>query len=149
MKTLDREILTFSRDLEFFELNTLRAATGQNEGHFHHVILKELIDNALDACERDSVNPEILVEIWQRDNRYNFKIGDNAGGLDKDVIERIIDIRSFTSNKSAYKSPTRGAQGNALKTIMGIPVALSGLRECEPLHIRSKGIQYTIHVKPE
>lgn len=157
MHQLKREMLTFSRDLEFFELQTLRAATGQSERNFHNVILKELLDNALDACEAASVSPDITVGVVYRPDMSNsasngwfhFHICDNAGGLSRDTIERVLDIQSFTSDKSAYKAPLRGAQGNALKTIMGIPVALSGGRECVPLVIEAGGIAYSVRVKPD
>jgi DNA topoisomerase VI subunit B len=46
------------------------------------------------------------------------------------------------SDKAAYRSPTRGAQGNALKTVIGIPYAL-GSRE--PLDVVARGgIRHTI-----
>jgi len=40
------------------------------------------------------------------------------------LIGRILDYGVLVSDKSAYRSPTRGLQGNAWKTIIGIPYAL-------------------------
>jgi len=149
IQQLKRELLTYSRDLEFFEIQTLQAATGQSAGNFHNVILKELLDNALDACEAAGVAPKIGIEITSDAECYHFSILDNGDGLSREAIERIMDISSYTSDKAAYKAPLRGAQGNALKTLMGIPVALSGGSVCIPLVIESRGVAYSIHVMPD
>ena len=41
------------------------------------------------------------------------------------TIKSILDFSSRTSSREAYVSPTRGAQGNALKTIVAMPFVLS------------------------
>src|SRR4029077_17160781 len=38
----------------------------------------------------------------------------------------ILDYSVRVSSREAYVSPTRGAQGNALKTILAMPFALDG-----------------------
>jgi DNA topoisomerase VI subunit B len=48
----------------------------------------------------------------------------------------LLDYDVRVSDKAAYRSPTRGAQGNALKTVIGIPYAL-GSRE--PLTVVARG----------
>src|SRR5690606_17576245 len=40
-------------------------------------------------------------------------------------VESIFDLTRRVSVKDYYSIPTRGAQGNALKTILGIPYALN------------------------
>ena len=52
-------------------------------------------------------------------------------------MRRILNFRTLTSDKSAYRSPTRGAQGNALKTVLGMPCAF-GIRE--PIIIEACGV---------
>jgi len=49
------------------------------------------------------------------------------------------------SSKDGYVSPTRGAQGNALKTVLAIPYVLSGCRVGE-VDIRSRGQRHRIRV---
>src|SRR5262249_49159033 len=44
-------------------------------------------------------------------------IQDNGGGIATDTIKSILDYSIRVSSREAYVSPTRGAQGNALKTI--------------------------------
>ena len=46
-----REILESSRVAEYFSFEGLRTLTGLPESRWHYAILKELIDNALDAID--------------------------------------------------------------------------------------------------
>jgi hypothetical protein len=65
-----------------------------------------------------------------------LSIKDNGRGIPPVAVQSILDFRTRTSNKAAYRSPTRGLQGNALKTVIGTPYAL-GSRQ--PLVIEAKG----------
>ena len=53
-------------------------------------------------------------------------IADNGPGLPAKTVKSILDFSSRTSSREAYVAPTRGAQGNALKTIVAMPFVLSG-----------------------
>jgi hypothetical protein len=53
-------------------------------------------------------------------------VEDNGPGLRADVIKKVLNFSSRTSDKAAYVSPTRGAQGNALKTVLAMPYVLGG-----------------------
>ena len=53
---------------------------------------------------------------------------DNGPGIPADVVEDILDFSVRVSSREAYVSPTRGAQGNALKTIVAMPFVLDGHR---------------------
>ena len=48
---LRREHFSVSRAAEYFHVSELQAQTGRPRYDFGHVILKELVDNALDAAE--------------------------------------------------------------------------------------------------
>src|SRR5262249_59152824 len=50
---------------------------------------------------------------------------DNAGGIDTETINSILDYTIRVSSREAYVSPTRGAQGNALKTILAMGYVLN------------------------
>ena len=104
-------------------------------------MLKELVDNALDACETAGVAPEIGIAVDRDDDTITITVADNGPGLPPDVLGRILDFNTRTSDKSRYRSPTRGAQGNALKTIVGIPTALGG---DAPILIEACGLRHTI-----
>ena len=53
-------------------------------------------------------------------------VQDNANGIDATTIESILDYTIRVSSREAYVSPTRGAQGNALKTILAMGYVLQG-----------------------
>jgi len=70
-------------------------------------------------------------------------IMDNGPGLPRNTVRRILNFTTRTSDKAVYRAPTRGAQGNALKTVLGIPWAL-GVRA--PLVIEAQGRRHVITV---
>ena len=51
--------------MDFFSEKELKNQTAHNVDEWPLVILKELIDNALDACEEAHVLPDILVEMTE------------------------------------------------------------------------------------
>jgi DNA topoisomerase VI subunit B len=75
-----------------------------------------LVDNALDAAEEAGIAPEISIEVSTE--RGEIIIADNGPGLPPETVEGVLDYTSRISICEAYVSPTRGAQGNALKTIV-------------------------------
>ena len=103
--------------------------------------LKELVDNALDACETAGIAPIIEIEMAMEPGLVRITVEDNGSGIPPETVHRILNFQTRTSDKAAYRSPTRGAQGNALKTVLGMPCAL-GLRE--PVLIEAHGVQYRI-----
>lgn len=137
---LDRIHFNISRAAEYFDVKELQAQTGQPVNAFGEVVLKELIDNALDACESVGIDPIIHIGIAIVDNRMRIAVGDNGNGISEKVIANILNFDTRTSDKAAYKAPTRGAQGNAFKTIIGIPHALGGGR----VIIESTGLRHEI-----
>jgi hypothetical protein len=52
------------------------------------------------------------------------------------------NFATLTSDKAHYRTPRRGAHGNALKTIIGIPQAL-GIGD-EPVILEGRGLRHTI-----
>ncbi len=61
--TLDRTTFRTSRLLDFCSRKELIAQTGHRPDAWPLVILKELVDNALDACEESGVAPRISVRV--------------------------------------------------------------------------------------
>jgi hypothetical protein len=47
---LERTTFEFSRGIEYFDVRELQTMTGQPAERFPDVVLKELVDNALDAA---------------------------------------------------------------------------------------------------
>ena len=106
--------------MEFCTKRELQNQTGHSVYDWPLVVLKELIDNALDACEEAEVAPVISITV----EPGSITIQDNGGGIDADTIESILDYTIRVSSREAYVSPTRGAQGNALKTILAMGYVL-------------------------
>jgi DNA topoisomerase VI subunit B len=108
--------------MEFCTLRELQNQTGHSLYDWLLVVLKELIDNALDACEEAEVAPSILIIVEPESGL--IIIEDNADGIAADTIAAILDYTIRVSSREAYVSPTRGAQGNALKTILAMGYVL-------------------------
>jgi hypothetical protein len=139
--TLSRTVFETPRTAEYFDPRELQAQTGQPISQFFSVVLKELVDNGLDAAEQNGVQPEIRIGVVERRSSVRLYIGDNGAGIDPGTVQRILNYSTRTSDKSAYRSPTRGAQGNAFKTVLGIPTALGSHK---PVTIEAKGVRHTV-----
>jgi DNA topoisomerase VI subunit B len=113
-KKLTRVPFTVSRLMEFCNTRELINQTGHDVYDWPLVVLKELTDNALDACEEAGISPEIEVAV----DGDKIIIADNGPGLPAGTIKSVLDYTVRVSSREAYCSPTRGAQGNALKTIL-------------------------------
>jgi DNA topoisomerase VI subunit B len=142
---LTREVFTTSRELEYFSEAELVTQTGyEREEWWPRVLVKELVDNGLDACEQSGAAPEISVALAGD----TLTVTDNGPGIPDDVVDRILDFSSRTSDKAAYVSPTRGAQGNALKTVLAIPYVLND-GEPATVQIEALGQRHSITVSTD
>ena len=125
-----RTVLSFSRDLEFVSQTELAKRMGCQPERWLRATLKELIDNALDACEEaGEVDPEIKVDITGN----SLSVSDNGPGIPPELVARLCDRSRRTSTREAYAAPDRGSQGNALQTIMCLQFGL-GLDVGRHLH---------------
>jgi DNA topoisomerase VI subunit B len=141
MAKLERTTFEVSRASEYFDARQLSALTGVPQTEFASVCLKELVDNSLDACETSGVEPEIGIDVGSSEDAISLTVSDNGPGIPPEVVHRILDYSVRVSDKAAYRSPTRGAQGNALKTVIGIPYSL-GSRE--PLIVKAQGVRHSV-----
>jgi DNA topoisomerase VI subunit B len=117
---LTRVAFKVSRLMEFCSERELQNQTGHSFYDWPLVVGKEVVDNALDACEEAEVAPEITISVDPK----TIIIEDNAGGIDTETIKSILNYTIRVSSREAYVSPTRGAQGNALKTILAMGYVL-------------------------
>jgi DNA topoisomerase VI subunit B len=120
--TLGRTTFRTTRLLDFCSRKELIAQTGHREEQWPLVALKELVDNALDACEDVGVVPVIAVTV----DDDGIEVADNGPGLPVETLDGVLDFSVRVSNREAYVAPDRGAQGNALKTIVAMPFVLDG-----------------------
>ena len=121
---LKRTTFSTSRLLDFCSRKELVAQTGHEVSAWPLVVLKELLDNAIDACEDAEIDPEVEIHVDER----GITVVDNGPGIPGKTVESMLDFSVRVSSREAYVSPTRGAQGNALKTIVAMPFVLDGER---------------------
>jgi DNA topoisomerase VI subunit B len=119
---LTRVAFKVSRLMEFCTKRELQNQTGHSVDEWPLVVLKEFIDNALDACEEAEIAPIISIAVDVEAGAITIE--DNGAGIDSDTIKSILDYSIRVSSREAYVSPTRGAQGNALKTILAMGYVL-------------------------
>ena len=119
---LSHTIFKTSRLAEFCSRRELVNQTGHAIEERPLVALKELLDNSIDACEEARTAPVIDVTV----DHAGITVADNGPGLAPETIDDLLDYTARVSSREAYVSPTRGAQGNALKTVLAMPFALDG-----------------------
>ena len=106
---LNRTTLRTSRLLDVLSAKELVAQTGHSKADWPLVVVKELLDNALDACEDAGVAPEIKVVA----NKDGITVEDNGPGIPGDTVDGVLDFNVRVSDREAYVAPDRGAQGKA------------------------------------
>jgi DNA topoisomerase VI subunit B len=119
-RKLERTTFRTSREMDFFSKRELVTQTGHPVNEWPLVIVKELVDNALDACEEAGIAPDVHVVA----DTAGITVQDNGPGLPQETLAGALDFTVRVSNREAYVSPCRGAQGNALKTILPMPWVL-------------------------
>ena len=67
---------------------------------------------------------------------------DNGPGMPPETVTDILDFSIRVSSREAYVAPDRGAQGNALKTILAMPFVLDG--EAGRVEICARGLRHQI-----
>jgi DNA topoisomerase VI subunit B len=141
--TLQRATFTTSRLLEFTSRKELELQTGQPAALWPLVALKELIDNSLDACEEAGIAPLLTLAIDSA--KGTIIVSDNGPGIPASTVISILDFNTRTSSREAYASPTRGAQGNALKTVLAMPFALGDGEDAVTI-IEACNVRHTIRL---
>jgi len=128
---LKRATFCTSRLLDFFSEKELVAQTGHQRAAWPLVVLKELVDNAIDACEEAGIAPVVSVKV----DGSGISVEDNGPGIPAETIRNVLDFSVRVSSREAYVSPTRGAQGNALKTILGMQFVIDGEHQVDPTNL--------------
>jgi DNA topoisomerase VI subunit B len=120
--TFQRKTFSTSRLAEFATENELTKQVGHPASLWPLVVVKELIDNALDAAERAGTTPDITVAV----DRDTIVVADNGPGIPTATIRKLANFDAKTSSNAAYVAPTRGQQGNALQSILPMGYVLDG-----------------------
>lgn len=136
--SLQRTTFKTSRLLDFASEKELVAQTGHQPDAWPLVCLKELVDNSIDACEDTDTPPEVTIVV----NEGGISVSDNGPGLPASTVKDVLNFQVRSSSREAYAAPTRGAQGNALKTIVAMPFVLDGA--LGRIEIEAMGIHHVI-----
>src|SRR5262245_46594201 len=99
---LARTTFRTSREMDFFSEKELVTQTGHDIVEWPLVFLKEVIDNALDACEEADIAPAIEVAA----DASGITVADNGPGLPESTLQSALDFKKRASNREAYVSPT-------------------------------------------
>lgn len=118
---------------EFFEKN--RHLLGfDNPSKALLTVVKEAVDNSLDACEDAGILPEIKVKIDQKgEDRFKVSVQDNGPGIIKEKIPRVFGKLLYGS-KFFHNRQQRGQQGIGISA----SVLYSQLTTGKPVIIRSR-----------
>ena len=117
MGVIEKEITKTSMLVNYFTEDGLIKNIGISKEYWDFVIFKELVDNALDAIE-PVADKNVYINIDTKDKR--LQIFDNGKGISIETINDIYDFSYFVSKNRDYITPSRGKQGNGLKTIISI-----------------------------
>jgi hypothetical protein len=139
--SLKRETFSTSRLLDFCSQRELVKQIRHGVDQWPLVTFKELTENALDACEEAGVAPVIDINVTGTE----ITITDNGPGIPAGTVAGILDFAVRVSSREAHVSPTRGAQGNALKTVVAMAFALDGVKG--ETTIEAQGVKHTIAFK--
>ena len=107
---LERTTFETSRAAEYFDARQLSALTGVSQDEFANVCLKELIDNALDACETAGVPPEIGINARDEDGAIRLAVSDNGPGIPPEVVRKVLDYSVRVSDKAGRTGRRRAAR---------------------------------------
>lgn len=100
------------------------------------MIVKEAIDNSLDACEEYGILPEINVEVLKESTEeFSITISDNGPGIERKEIPRVFGQLLYGSRFHSVRQ-SRGQQG------IGITAAIlyGQITTGKPSQIKSKRI---------
>lgn len=75
------------------------------------IVVKEAVDNSLDACEDARIMPDIKIKIAEKkEDVYSISVEDNGPGIVKDQIPRVFGKLLYGSKFHRFKQ-SRGQQG--------------------------------------
>jgi len=115
----------------FRNIETLCQKAGVNRNNIPRLIVKELVDNALDVS--------LTCDIGLLDNKNGFYVRDYGNGIDETILKDLFSINRPMITSKLLRLPTRGALGNGLRVVTGAVVATSGY-----IYVSTKGKKYEI-----
>jgi DNA topoisomerase VI subunit B len=137
-----RVAFTTSRELEFFTESELTTQIGYRPTLWPLVLIKELIDNAIDACETAGTG---AINVGVQLDKDSITVSDNGPGITGKIVKGVLDYSSRISDKKHYIAPTRGQLGNALKCVVAAPFVATN--KASSIEIAASGRRHTIEIQ--
>lgn len=100
----------------FLDPATLPQKAGCQPGDLRKIVLKELVDNGLDAGAS--------VHLYYRDG--SWVVADDGPGLDPADVPRLFAVNRPLTSSKLRRLPLRGMLGNGLRVVTGAVAATSG-----------------------
>ncbi len=121
----------------FRSLNTLSQKAGVPASRIRRLVLKELMDNALDA------GGDVEDVDFGREGGNTYWVTDGGYGIQESVdIADLFSVKRPLSSSKLLRLPTRGALGNGLRVVVGAVLATGG-----DLTVETRGMRYKL--KPQ
>jgi len=116
----------------FRNIETLSQKAGVPQESIPSLVVKELVDNALDVgstCELDLM-PGI----------NGFYVHDSGEGIDPEQLQELFSVSRPLVSSKLLRLPTRGALGNGLRVVSGAVLASGG-----HIQVDTQGKKYHLH----
>ena len=107
--SIEREAFVTSRQLDFVSESELIKQCGYAVKDWPLVIVKELVDNALDACEEQGIAPKITITVGED----SITIADNGRGISPGIVDKVLDFSVRVSSREAYVAPDQAPRERA------------------------------------
>jgi DNA topoisomerase VI subunit B len=140
---LARKTFLIPRASELVSKDELAKLIGHAPEQWLEVVLKELGDNALDDAEEHGLAP--VVEVAVDTAACTITVADQGSGIDPKTVTALADLSVRVSSRAAYIAPSRGAQGNAWQTLIGMPYALDSEHPGDVV-IEARGVRHRLGV---
>lgn len=112
----------------FTDMATLPQKAGCRPGDLRRTVLKELVDNALDAGAHVALNR--TDGVWV--------VADDGPGLDPAEVPRLFSVNRPLLSSKLRRLPLRGMLGNGLRVVAGAVAASGGPSLSKPVAIASR-----------
>jgi Protein of unknown function C-terminus (DUF2399) len=126
----ERNLIYETEDWRLFtDLATLPQKAGCQPAYLGEVVLKELVDNALDTGA--NVSLDHIDDTWI--------VADDGPGLDPADVPRLFSVNRPLLSSELKRLPLRGMLGNGLRVVVGAVAATNGT-----LVVESRGHSLTL-----
>ncbi|MEM3553633.1 MAG: ATP-binding protein [Candidatus Bathyarchaeia archaeon] len=109
------DLLEVPRDQDYFSEKGIGELIGFRSDDWPLVVIKELIDNALDSV--DEAGGERTVRVTTSSS--GLSVNDSGPGLTQETLKLVYDFTKYTSSKF-FRTVSRGQLGHGLKVVIGI-----------------------------